>query len=475
MTLLDVFPEDERAAYLEKRRAGVLGACSGERAWRHLTAAGGELEIVPYVEALTIGGRPAVLAALFDVTQQRAAEVELKRVAEDLRQAKAAADAASRAKSEFLANMSHEIRTPLNGVVGMADLLAKSDLGAREQEMAEVIRASGETLQSLLTDILDLARIEAGHVKIESCPFQLGDCIRGVAALARLKAEEKGVLLSVDVRPEVDRQFLGDALRIRQILTNLISNAVKFTDAGEVSVSAQPGATGAVRLTVADTGIGFDVERKAQIFSRFEQADGSITRRFGGSGLGLSISRDLAALMGGALDCDSRPGEGSRFWVDVPLEVAPAEPAPASPDAANVQASAEAFRILIVDDHPTNRKVAELILTGAGAEAVCASDGREAVSVFKASAFDLVLMDMQMPIMDGLQAVREIRRHEAETGRSRTPVLMLSANALPEHISTSLEAGADGHIAKPVTVGRLLGAIAQATPRDNPNGATCAA
>ncbi|MDB5453844.1 MAG: sensor hybrid histidine kinase, partial [Caulobacteraceae bacterium] len=251
--------------------------------------------------------------------------------------AREAAEAANRAKSEFLANMSHEIRTPLNGILGMADLLTRAEMSARDREMAEIIRSSGLTLDRLLSDILDLARIEAGEVHIEGEPFHLGEAARAVAGLSRLGAEAKGLVFTVEVAAEADRVFRGDAVRMRQVMTNLASNAVKFTAEGEVAMRVTVAPSGVVRVRVDDSGVGFDPSRKDQVFGRFQQADGSITRRFGGTGLGLDISRRLAELMGGTLDCDSTPGKGSSVWLDVPLEpaeAAVAETAPSAPKTA---------------------------------------------------------------------------------------------------------------------------------------------
>ena len=385
-------------------------------------------------------------------------EAELERTADELAGAKAAAETANQAKSEFLANMSHEIRTPLNGVVGMADLLCRSGLPPREREFAEIIRSSGQTLERLLSDILDLARVESGGVTLEQTAFHLGEAVRGVAALSRLRAEEKGLELKLSIDPMLDGHVEGDPTRIRQILTNLLSNAIKFTESGSVEVSATAPREGFMRLAVRDSGVGFDAAAKARVFRRFEQADGSITRRFGGTGLGLAICRQLAELMGGELDCVSAPGEGSTFWADLPLKLAEApQTAPADePNAADFEG---VLRVLVADDHATNRKVVDLILSGAGAETTCVEDGAQAVEAFRAGVFDLVLMDMQMPVLDGLSAVRAIRTWEAEQGRSPTLILMLTANTLPEHVAAGAEAGADGHIAKPITAGRLLAAV----------------
>lgn len=380
-----------------------------------------------------------------------------------LRSAQRRAEEANRAKSEFLANMSHEIRTPLNGVVSMADSLARRDLDPQEHEMVELIRSSSATLERLLSDILDSARIESGQVTIEPVAFDLQQAVSDVAALWRVKAEDKGVALEVDYDPALTGLFEGDAVRLRQVLTNLVSNALKFTSEGAVrlTVSAQEGDRVAFR--VSDTGVGFDEAQKARIFQRFQQADGSITRRFGGTGLGLAISTALVDLMGGALDCDGQPGEGASFWFDIPLPPAEGEAAAAAPAAERVTDIAAApLRILLADDHPANRKVVEIMLSGTAMELVAVDDGRQAVDAFLDGGFDLVLMDMQMPVMDGLTATREIRTLEAEGGLKRTPVLMLTANAMAEHVEAGVLAGADGHLTKPITLAALFAAIGAA-------------
>ncbi len=382
------------------------------------------------------------------------------RSAGHLRLARRAAEAASRSKSDFLANMSHEIRTPLNGVVAMADALSRSDLGPREREMVDIVRSSSGTLERLLSDILDTAKIESGQITIEPGPFHLADVVRETAALWRTKAEAKGVSLEIEIPAQAERLVHGDAVRIRQVLTNLVSNALKFTAAGEVRLSVEDAADDRVRFTVSDTGVGFEPEQKARIFGRFHQADGSITRRFGGTGLGLTISRDLAELMGGVLDCESQPGVGSRFWFEAPLPLAEAAGAGASPGP-DADAGAVGLRILLADDHPANRKVIEVLLSGTDADLVCVADGQEALDAFRDGVFDLVLMDMQMPVMDGLTATAGIRAIEAGRGGGRTPVLMLTANAMPDHIEAGRQAGSDGHLAKPVTMATLFAGISQ--------------
>ena len=381
-----------------------------------------------------------------------------RRLTARLRVAQTRAEEASRSKSEFLANMSHEIRTPLNGVVAMADALSRRALDGQDREMVEIIRSSGVTLERLLSDILDSAKIEAGQVTLETVVFNVRDAVRDIAALWSPKAEEAGIALVTEIDPSVLPVVSSDVVRVRQILANLVSNAIKFTHRGGVRLTVAPTDDGLIRFTVADTGVGFDDDQKDRIFGRFHQADGSITRRYGGTGLGLAISRDLAEMMGGKLDCHGVPGEGATFWFELPLP--PADPAEMVETAHPVELEPRAMRILLADDHPANRKVVEVLLAPTGAELVMVENGQEALDAYGADAFDLVLMDMQMPVMDGLAATAAIRALEGETGRARTPVIMLTANAMAEHVAAGRDAGADGHLAKPITTATLFDAIA---------------
>ncbi|HYD46132.1 MAG TPA: ATP-binding protein [Phenylobacterium sp.] len=428
------------------------------RTYRHLQRTTGQYVWVDSAcEAIkTSSGKiERVIGAIRNIDHERRAEAELL-------QAKEAAEGASRAKSEFLANMSHEIRTPLNGVMGVAGALAKTALSPAQAEMVSLIETSAQTLQALLTDILDLARIEAGRMELKTEPFDLGVSVEACCALFEATAQAKGLEFSLAFAPGARGIFMGDAVRLRQILCNLLSNAIKFTTEGEVSltVGAEPTASGAaLSFFVRDSGIGFDDETKARLFERFEQADGSITRRFGGTGLGLAISRSLAEAMGGRLTADATPGEGACFRLE--LELARAE-APAV--AGETRAIGAGFdlagrRILLAEDHPTNRRVVELILGAVGVELTCVEDGAQAVEAAAREAFDLVLMDMQMPVMDGLTAIRHIRAMEAEGKVPRMPILTLTANAMPEHAAASLSAGADGHVTKPITADALLAAV----------------
>ncbi len=361
---------------------------------------------------------------------------------------------ANAAKTDFLANMSHELRTPLNGVIALSDVLAKEQTTDRGRQMAELVRSSGRLLEQVLTDILDISRIEAGQLPINRAPFDLADCVATIAALHRASAEAKGLEFAVAVDDAARGWCVGDDVRVTQILSNLLSNAVKFTTAGSVSLSVVRNG-GAVAFIVADTGVGFSAEFQARLFSRFEQADGSITRRFGGSGLGLAISGSLAEMMGGQIVATSEPGQGSIFTLSLPLDPAEAPAAPCAVDEAG-HGDISAMKVLVAEDHPTNRTVIALILEPFGVALTLVEDGRKAVEAVERETFDLILMDLQMPVLDGLSAAREIRGLEAALGLPRTPIVALSANALPEHIAEARAAGMDAHLAKPMRPDDLI-------------------
>ena len=395
-----------------------------------------------------------VVGVLRDIDKEKRAEIALAKARDE-------AEAANRAKSEFLANMSHEIRTPLNGVMGVASALGRTHLTSGQKEMVGLIESSAETLESLLSDVLDLARIESGRMVLASEPFDLRRSILDVAALFDPSARAKGLDFVVEVAPEAEGVFLGDAARLRQILSNLVANAVKFTEAGQVRILAgalrNPDGIEA-RICICDTGIGFDAETKARLFGRFEQADGSITRRFGGTGLGLAISRSLAEQMGGVLDAEATPGEGAvfSFSLNLPRAAVQSLADRAREDERAAEPVETALKVLLAEDHPTNRRVVELILSAAGVDLTSVENGALAVDAWQSGDFDLVLMDMQMPVMDGLSAMRLIRSREATQSRPRTPIYALTANAMPEHTHASHQAGADGHLTKPITAAALF-------------------
>lgn len=409
------------------------------------------------------------LAAAHQTLAAHAGELE-QRIAErtrDLETAKQAAESADRTKSAFLAQMSHEIRTPLNGVLGMADALANTRLEPGQAQMVDVIRDSGTTLLALLNDVLDLAKIEAGRVELECIDYSVTDIVRSAEAVFAARAAEKAIALCVELEPEAAVWCRGDPTRVRQVLYNLLSNAVKFTQSGTVTikVSAQPRADGRIRVRYAvhDTGIGIEQEVLDRLFNRFTQADARTTRRFGGTGLGLAISAELADLMDGDITVSSAVGQGSVFTFELDCQRGEA---PATTDAQSFEQSFEAvgedsgdLRILAAEDNPQNRMVLQLLLQQVGIEPVFAENGRIALEMWQAQAFDMILMDVQMPEMSGPDATRAIRRIEAETGRARTPIIALTANAMTHHVRECLESGMDAHVAKPVRPDILFAAI----------------
>ena len=374
------------------------------------------------------------------------------------------AHSANLAKSTFLANMSHELRTPLNGILGVAGALRLSPLDDRQREMIALIEDSARSLNLLLADILDWSKVEAGKLALHIAPFSVHRALKPTIDLMAIRAEEKGLDFVVDLAGEVTRDLDGDPLRINQILSNLLSNAVKFTDVGrvtvrlEVTVGADRDAQ--LRIRVEDTGAGFDEAQRDRLFDRFEQLDASITRRYGGTGLGLTIVGALVELMNGTIAVRSQPNHGSVFEVSLPLHAAAGSAEPL-PDEDSL-ALPEGLKVLLAEDHPTNQKVVEIVLEPYGVDLTIVENGAEAVAAWDAGAFDLILMDMQMPVLDGLAAVRRIREIERDRGGTHTAITILTANVGRDSIEASLQAGADGHIAKPVAPRDLIAGICRA-------------
>ena len=372
----------------------------------------------------------------------------------------AEAESANAAKSQFLANMSHELRTPLNGIIAMTELLRDRQTDARGREMAATIISSGHTLEHVVNDILDVAKIEAGLLKFEAAPFELDELLKVAAQLHGAAAAAKGITLGLTIHDDASGVYLGDRTRVSQVISNLISNAVKFTETGGVQVTARRQRDRGVCLSVSDTGVGFDRATTARLFQRFEQADASVSRRYGGTGLGLAICASLTEVMGGRVTARSVPGKGSTFFAHLALpRIGNAEVMVSEPAAPFSDGDGRSLRVLYADDHAINRQVVTMILEPLGISLTLVENGREAVDILTTSAFDIVLMDVQMPEMDGLTATRLLRAHEAAHGLLRTPVISLTANAMPDDADRSLAAGADLHLPKPIRPAQLLEAI----------------
>ena len=396
-------------------------------------------------------GPQYLLAVAEDITDQQAAALALEEALEH-------AKAANVAKSTFLATMSHEIRTPLNGVLGMAQAMAGDQLSGRQRDRLNVIRESGEGLLAILNDVLDLSKIEAGKLDLEEIDFDLEEVARGPYTAFTSIANRKGISFALDLG-NAGGGYRGDPTRLRQILYNLISNALKFTECGEIRVTARARPSG-LELRVSDTGIGMSGDTVAGLFTSFGQADASTTRRFGGTGLGLAISLELAELMGGTIQVDSALGQGSVFYLTLPLprvQLASAAPCLAP---LNLEPAAQLeLRVLAAEDNTVNQLVLRTLLDQIGINPVMVENGALAVEAWETGSFDLVLMDIQMPVMDGPTASRTIRAREVETGRPRIPIIALTANVMSHQIADYHLAGMDAHVAKPIEAGKLFAAL----------------
>ncbi|WLT33189.1 response regulator [Geothrix sp. PMB-07] len=396
-------------------------------------------------------GRPLGRLWLYeDVTEARG-------IAQTLLEAKEAAEQGSRAKASFLATMSHEIRTPMNGVLGMTDLALAGDLPAEQREQLGWVKSSAESLLTILNDILDFSKIDAGHLDLESHAFDLHPFLSGVLGLQARSAEAKGISLDWEAIGPLPVRVLGDSVRLGQVLNNLISNAIKFTSQGGVRVAASqeprlpgdPADRARLVFSVVDSGLGIPEDKLSHIFSPFAQADASITRKYGGTGLGLAIAKQLADLMGGSLQVQSELGRGSTFHFRAVLQILAAEaPRPIS-EAPVTGTSGLGACVLLVEDTPVNQVLGRTLLEKQGFQVVLAEDGLEALAVFRRQPFDIILMDMQMPNMDGLEATMRIRDLERSEGRDPVPIIALTANAMESDRNRCMRAGMDGFLAKP--------------------------
>jgi PAS domain S-box-containing protein len=429
----------------------------------------GKTTVVSY-NATTFYDRGRTLQGVFasarDVTERKREEVELK-------QARAVAESASRTKSDFLASMSHEIRTPMNAIMGIADLLAKTPLTPEQDKYVQIFRRAGDNLLNLINDILDLSKVEAAQLELEQTGFSLLDLAEKVMEMVAMRAQEKGLALSCEIAPNLPTDLVGDPTRLRQVLLNLVGNAIKFTEVGGVSLRITADGDSAVptalRFTIADTGIGIPSDKLSRVFERFTQADSSTTRRFGGSGLGLTICKRLVELMGGRIWVESGVGQGSVFTFAVPFEIWSGAPRGAAvPTRVGLESSLPPLRILLAEDSPDNCTIAMAYLESTPYSVDVAETGAIACRMFAAGHYDLVLMDRQMPVMDGLTATRTIRAWEQVNDRPPTPIIALTASALKGDREMCLAAGCTAFLTKPIKQEVLLQAIREhsaASPR----------
>ena len=456
----------ERAALIRSRDTEILRTLQPMQLEEWVTFGDGRKRLMEVTKApfrSAEGEFIGVLAIAHDITQRKQDE-------DDIRRAKELAEEATRTKSDFLANMSHEIRTPMNAILGLSHLILKTELSERQRDYIQKVESSGVHLMGIINDILDFSKVEAGKIELERAEFELQSLLDSAIALVAEKSCAKGLDLVFDVAPDVPCRLVGDSLRLSQILVNFANNAVKFTAHGEIVISAQVqhrvGDQLLMRFAVKDTGIGMTPEQMTRLFESFHQADSSITRKYGGTGLGLAISKRLAELMGGEVGVDSTAGAGSTFWFTALVGLgsepqATAQSAqPATGDARQLLAALQGARILLVEDNDINQIVASEILAEAGLEVDIAHDGLMAIEMVQAIPYDLVLMDMQMPVMDGVAATVAIRKL---AGFEDLPIVAMTANAMDKDRERCLQAGMTDFLSKPIEPAELWRVLLQWT------------
>ncbi|MDD2501822.1 MAG: ATP-binding protein [Geobacter sp.] len=469
-TVFDIAPADVAQRYDEEDQ--LLLASPGSQSYESkVLAADGVMKTVLFNKATytdATGQVSGIVGAMFDIT-------DLKDLQNCTQQAKEAAEQANRAKSEFLANMSHELRTPMNGVLGMAQLLEMTALDSDQQEYVAAIMQSGTNLVKIIGDILDLSKIEADRIELEQETFSVRNTVEQVTALLRPQAQARGLGLFSRIDPELPDLFIGDQGRIKQILLNVLSNGIKFTSSGSISLTllSGPAAGGRVslRFSIKDTGIGIPSQHLHKLFIPFSQADSSTTRRFGGTGLGLAISKQLAELMGGSISVDSTEGAGSTFFIKLPLELATSryceQQTTVTPSVA-ASPTPENHRILVVEDDLLNQKVISMMLGKIGYQTGLAADGEEALILLAAEPFDLVLMDCSMPVLDGYLATARIRNPATGLQNHQVPIIALTARAMREDREKCLQAGMNDYLSKPVRCDDLQKVLNRWLPPESP-------